>query len=301
VALSGRPDGRSPRRTLVILTLVSLTVVALDTFGFGPLESLRNGVSTVFSPVTAVGDAVFGPIGDVWDATVNRADLRAENEELREENAQLRDEAATTEQAQALLDQLAGATNIVLPQDIPRVTAQISSNPVSNFDQDYEIDQGASSGVAPGMPIVIGGDQGTTLVGVVTEVSLVSAKVELITDTDMQVGVRIAPSNDIGVMRGQGEGQPMLIDTGIERRSDVEEGNVVSTAGVVGSLFPPLLNVGLVIEGRDAPNPLLQEVLVQPPEGIESLSFVSVLRVDCELEAATAPEPGCPTPEEQEG
>jgi rod shape-determining protein MreC len=280
VVLAGRPGQRSPRRTLIILTLVSVTVIALDTFGFGPVDSLRNGVNTVFSPAAAVGDTVFGPVGDIWDATVNRGDLREENERLQAENDELRGQAASAEQAQALLNQLAEATNLIVPGNIPRLTARISSNPVSNFDQDYEIDKGAADGVAPGMPIVIGGELGNTLVGVVTEVSLVSAQVELITDPEFRVGVIIQPSGDIGVMRGQGQGEPMLIDTGIQARSSVNRADTVATSGVEGSLFPDLLNVGLVLETRDAPNPLEQEVLVQPPDGIDNLTFVSVLRTD---------------------
>ena len=294
MVLSGRGGGsRSPRSTLVVLSLVSLTVIALDTFGFGPVESVQSVVSTVFSPVKAVGDVVFGPVGDVWDATVNRRDLAQENEDLREENARLRGEAATSEQAASLLQQLAAAQNLVLPGDIPRVTAQISASSVSNFDDDYEIDRGASDGIAPGMPVVVNNESdvpAVTLIGVVTEVSLVSARVQLITDPEFRVGVRIVTEGgdgaDIGVLRGQGPNEPLLVDTGIQERSVVEREDPVATSGVEGSLFPAFLNIGGVRETRGAPNPLEQEVLVDPLVDLDGLTFVSVLRTD------QTPEPG---------
>jgi rod shape-determining protein MreC len=291
VVLSGRGGAnRSPRSTLVVLTLVSLTILALDTFGFGPIESIQSVVGTVFSPVKAVGDTVFGPVGDVWDATVNRSDLAEENEQLREENADLRSQAATAEQAESLLQQLAEAQNLTLPGDIPRLTAQISSNSVSNFDTDYEIDRGASDGIAPGMPIVVNNLEGSpTLIGVVGEVSLTSARVQLITDPEFKVGVRIATeeSADIGVLRGQGPGEPLLVDTGIQARSDVQPEDPVATSGIEDSLFPAFLTIGRVRDTRDAPNPLEQEVLVDPLVELDGLTFVSVLRTDRVDEAET--------------
>lgn len=289
MVLSGRPGGRSPRTTLVVLTLISITVIAMDAFGFGPVESLRSGVATVFSPVKAVGETVFGPVGDVWDATVNRRDLRDENQELRDEVDRLESELAQTQQFEALVDQLAGATNLVVPGEIPRVTAEISANPVSNFETEYSIDKGASDGIAPGMPVVFGTDlAGTTLVGVVTEVSLVDADVQLITDPEFRVGVRISPSGDVGVARGQGPGEPLLVDTGIQARSEVQAEDRVTTSGVETSLFPAFLNIGLVRDTREAPNPLEQEVLVDPSADLETLTYVSVLRVD-QAEPAEAP------------
>lgn len=286
MVLSGRGGGtRSPRSTLIVLTLVSLTVIALDSFGVGPVQSVQSAVGTVFSPIKAVGDVVFGPVGDVWDATVNRRDLAEENEQLREENAELRSQAATAEQAQSLLQQLAEAQNLTLAEQYPRVSAQIAANPVSNFETAYEIDRGASDGVAPGMPLVVNNeDLQPTLIGVVEEVSLTSARVQLITDPEFRVGVRIVTEGgegaDIGVLRGQGEDEPLLVYTGIDADSEVEPEDPVATSGVEGSLFPPFLNIGRVRDTRTAPNPIEQEVLVDNLVPLEGLTFVSVLRTD---------------------
>lgn len=286
MVFSGQGGGsRSPRSTLIVLTLISITVIALDTFGFAPVESTQNVVGTVFSPVRAVGDVVFGPVGDVWDATVNRRDLAAENARLREENADLESRAATQEQVEALLRQLEAAVNLGPLVDIPRVTAQISSNAVSNFDTEYEIDVGASDGIAPEMPVVVNNLEGApTLIGKVTEVSLSTSRVQLITDPEFRAGVRIAvdenESADIGVLRGQGEGELLLVDTGIDADTNVQFEDPVATSGVADSLFPAFLNIGRVASTRTAPNPLEQEVLVEPLVPLEGLTFVSVLRTD---------------------
>jgi rod shape-determining protein MreC len=289
VVFSGQGGGgrRSPRSTLIVLTLVSVTVIALDTFGFAPVQSVQNVVGTVFSPVKAVGDAVFGPVGDVWDATVNRRDLAEENERLREENADLRANAATAEQVESLLNQLADAVNLTNANDIPRVTAQLSSNAVSNFETEYEIDVGASDGIAPQMPVVVNNQDNPslpTLIGKVTEVSLSTSRVQLITDPEFRAGVRIVvdggESADIGVLRGQGEGEFPVVDTGIDADTNVQRHDPVATSGDARSLFPAFLNIGRVAATREAPNPLEQEVLIDPLVPLEGLTFVSVLRTD---------------------
>lgn len=264
---------------------MSLTVIALDTFGFAPVQSVQSAVGTVFAPVRAVGDVVFGPVGDVWDATVNRRDLSEENERLREENAELLAQAATAEQVESLLNQLAGAVNLTGAGDIPRVTAQLSSHSVSNFETEYEIDVGASDGIAPQMPVVTNNREGQpALVGKVTEVSLTTSRVQLITDPEFRAGVRIqvdgGESADVGVLRGQGAGELMVVDTGVRADTNVARDDLVTTSGDARSLFPAFLHVGRVSSTRNAPNPLEQEVLVQSLVPLEGLTFVSVLRTD---------------------
>jgi rod shape-determining protein MreC len=300
VVFSGQGgSGRSPRGTLVVLTLISITVIALDTFGFAPVQSLQSGVGTIFSPIKAVGDVVFGPVGDVWDATVNRRDLAEENEQLRQENAELEANVATQEQLEALLNQLAAAVNVDEAGEMPRVPAQLSSSSVSNFETEYEIDVGASDGIGPDMPVVVSNEEGNaTLVGRVAEVSLSSARVQLITDPEFRAGVRILTDEgegaDIGVMRGQGEGDYPVVDTGIDAESNVQREDLVATSGDANSLFPPFLNVGRVVDTRDAPNPLEQEVLVDPLVNLDGLTFVTVLRTDQRVRAAPDGDGGTP-------
>jgi rod shape-determining protein MreC len=282
-----RHPGRS-RFTLIVLVLVSITIITLDFRGFGPLEGLKSGVNSVFSPVRAVGDAVFGPIGNAWEGIFGGGDLADENERLRRENAELRGAAALGEEAQAQVDAMRETLGLEFREDIPRTHAEIVGTVGSNFDRTIRIDKGTNAGIKVGNPVVTSAG----LVGRVVEVSYNQAIVEVITDPSLRIGVRHSLSRDIGVARGRGEGEPLLVDVGIDVDTEVGEDDVFVTSGVERALYPDGLPVGRVsrlippeenanqdeeIE-QGATGPTEQSLELEPLADLDHLTFVSVLR-----------------------
>jgi rod shape-determining protein MreC len=255
-----RGPGQS-RFTLAVLVVISLTVLAVDLLGGGPVDALRRGVSGLLSPVRAVGDALFG--GDD-DGEVARLEARI---------AELEGTEAQLANVQAELARLQEELGVLPGSDIESVAAEVVGRPVSNFDRTIEINQGANRGIQPGMAV----RTGAGLVGVVDSVSFNSARVELITDTDLQVGVRHSPSGDLGIAHGQGEGEPLLIDNAFDVSTEVGEGDVFVTSGLEGSSFPPNIPVGTARAVHPASNPLEQQVEIEPLADVDSTTHVAVL------------------------
>ena len=299
-----REHGRS-RTTIVVLVLLSITIIALDAGGFGPLNGVKSGIGTVFSPVRSAGDAVFGPIGDAWNGVFNRTDLRAENEELREQLDQLRGQSAQAEIAAAELEEMREALALPTNNDITSTHAEVVAGPVSNFDRTIQINKGANHGIRRGMPVVTGATtsdndaaRSAVLVGRVVDVSLNSSNVQLITDPGFRVGVKHALSGDIGVAQGRGEGETLRVDVGLDAATAINEGDAFTTSGVERSLFPPGLLVGLATRAIEAEVPatdttspsttpttaaaatgrtIEQVIDLEPATDLDNLTFVSVM------------------------
>jgi rod shape-determining protein MreC len=290
---SSRDPGRS-RTTIVVLVLLSITIIALDAGGFGPVNGLKSGVGTVFSPVRSVGDAVFGPVGDAWNGIFNRTDLRQENEELRRRLDELSGEQAQAEQAAAELQAMRDLLDLPNVDDIVKTHAEVIGGPVSNFDRTIQINKGANAGIRRGMPVITAAG----LVGRVVEVSLNTANVQLITDAGFNIGVKhVGADGDIGVARGQGEGEPLRVDVGLDATTEIHTGDVFMTSGVDRSLFPPGLVVGRATEPVEAVTPTGDETSASttttsttapgrtidrtidliPGADLEHLTFVSVM------------------------
>lgn len=306
MASSGDP-GRS-RTTIVVLVLISISIIALDAGGFGPVNGIKSGVGTVFSPVQSVGDAVFGPVGDAFNGVFNRTDLAEENQRLRERIERLEGDRAQAQVAAAQLEAMRDSLDLPNVADIVRTNAEVTRGPGSNFDRTIQINKGANAGIRRGMPVVTassgeeeaeGAARSALLVGRVVEVSLNSSQVELITNPGVVIGVKHVLSGDVGVAEGRGEGEPLRVEVGLDAATEINVGDYFMTSGFDSSLFPPGIAVGRATVAVDAATPapdedaaasttttsttidtgrtLEQTQNLRPAADLERLTFVSVM------------------------
>ncbi|MEY2461856.1 MAG: rod shape-determining protein MreC [Acidimicrobiaceae bacterium] len=271
MALSSR-GGRS-RFTLALLILTSLTVLTLDFRGSSAIQSLRSTASTVFSPVRDAADSVFSPVGNAWNGLFHYGDLKKENARLRQEIDQAQGAAAQNADAKAAFDQLAGAQGITQFTNLPAVTTQVISGPLTNFEHTIEIDRGSASGIKVGMPVVTGAG----LAGRVVEVQSGRSVVKLLTDPDIVVGVRLLSTGETGLLHGQGDGKPLVVDAGIEPKVAVAPDELVSTSGEDRATFPGGIPIGKVAKSELASGQLNQVLTVTPLADLARLTFLKVL------------------------
>jgi rod shape-determining protein MreC len=158
--------------------------------------------------------------------------------------------------------------------DLPRVTGRVVSGPRSNFSHAVEIDKGSDDGIAVGMPVAAGAG----LAGRVTQVTHGSATVELLTDPDFRVGVRLATTGDLGTARGQGRDEPLAVDSAINPRTQIPAGTGVVTSGVDRSAFPPGIPIGTVASTREGSGGLALDLVVDPLVDVDNLSYLTVIQ-----------------------
>lgn len=249
------------RFTVALLAVISLSVLALDLLGTGPLDSVRDGVLGVLGPFRNAGEAVFGE-----DESNELAELRAENDRLVGMEAR----AANAEAEVAALRELFG---LPIPPRIDRTVARVVGGPRANFDRTVEIDKGAGSGIEPGMAVTTGAG----LIGQVDRVTFNRSTIRLIDDPLVRPGVLHVPSRDVGVARGSGEGEPIIVDAEIDAGTEIAAEDLFVTSGLQGSGFPGGIPVGRAVNVRPAGNPLEQEVLLEPVADLERLTVVQVL------------------------
>lgn len=271
MALSRR-TGRS-RLTLALLVLTSLAVLTLDFRDSSIVSGARRTASTIFSPLRGAAETVSGPFTDAWHGVTGYGDLEDENAQLRAqldelEGGRVLDEDAA-EQLDALLDQL----EIDWVGDIPTGTARVVAGPASNFSHTIEIDKGSDAGFKEGMPVVTGAG----LVGKLVQVSSGRSVVQLVTDPDFAVGVRLIPSDVLGTARGRGEGEPLIVDAGLDDDAEVRRGTSLTTSGADRSAFPASIPVGKVRDTRPGSGGLTLDLVVEPLVDTSRLSFVTVL------------------------
>jgi len=262
------------RTRLAIVVAASVTLVTLGLRDVPVIRDLREGAATVTDPIQSGVDAVTRPVRNAWHGVSDYEDLQDENERLRDqlEEAGAADISATDAQRQ--LADLSLVLDLPYANDIPKVVARVVSGPRSNFSHAVQIDKGSDDGLAVGMPVATGAG----LAGRITQVSANSATVDLITDPELRVGVRLASTGDLGTARGQGRGDPLVVDSSIGPRVQIAAGEGVVTSGVDRSVYPPGIPVGTVKTSRSGSGGLALELVVEPSVDFDRLSYLTVLQ-----------------------
>ncbi|HYZ98640.1 MAG TPA: rod shape-determining protein MreC [Acidimicrobiales bacterium] len=261
------------RTRVAILAVASVTLLTAGLRDSTVVREVREGVATVVRPVESAVDTATQPVRNAWQGVSGYDDLERENEELRAQLEAAEAEGVRSSDAENQLADLSAALDLPFAGNVETVAVRVVSGPRSNFSHAVEIDKGTNDGVAVGMPVV----SGSGLVGRVSRASGGSSTVELLTDPDLRVGVRLATTGDLGTARGQGRGHPLSVDSTIRPGTDVADGTGVVTSGIDGSAYPPGIPVGTVASTHEGPGGLSLELDVEPLADIDALSYVSVM------------------------
>jgi rod shape-determining protein MreC len=268
-----RRTGRS-RLTLALLILTSIAVLTLDFRDAAIVERARHVVATIFSPLEGVGRAATSPFRNGWNGMTKYSDVKDENDRLRERVAEL--ESRDVQNANALEEyqQLLAENQIPWVGAVPKTSARVVQGPTSNFSHSVQIDKGSKAGIKVGMPVV----SAAGLVGRVQQVTSSRSIVQLLTDPDFRVGVKLLPDGVLGTAKGGGEGDPLVVDTGIDPdKQKIEPGGAITTSGAEGSSFPAAIPVGTVRGTQNSGGGLTLDLLVEPAVDTQRLQFVTVL------------------------
>lgn len=269
---STRRTGRS-RLTLALLILTSLALLTLDFRNSAVVSAARRVASSAVSPLRGVADTATEPFTNAWHGITGYGDLKAENDRLQAKIDKMRGAAVQNKDAAARLGGLLDQLHISWVGSTPTVAARVVAGPMSNFSHSIEIDKGSADRLKVGMPVV----NGAGLVGRLVQVTAHHSSVQLLTDPEFAVGVRLVPDGAPGTARGTGAGEDLVADTGLEVTAKIDKGAALTTSGADRSAFPGSIPVGSVVRTRKGSGGLTLDLVVKPYADTERLSYVTVL------------------------
>ncbi len=200
MAISRRTGGRS-RLTIALLVLTSLALLTLDFRDAAVVQSARRVAGNVFSPLRGAAETVSEPFTNAWHGVTDYGDLEDDNAELQRRIDELEGRAVLEEDAAQQLAELLEQQGLEWVGAIPTTVARVVAGNPSNFSHTIDINKGSDDGIRDGMAVV----NGAGLVGRIVQVTSSRSTVQLITDPDFAVGVRLLPSGVTGHRTGEGE------------------------------------------------------------------------------------------------
>jgi rod shape-determining protein MreC len=263
---------RFDRATALFLSLLAVAFI-VATFdvrsqGEGAGGILRGGAQTLFTPLQKATDFVTAPIVGFIDGVANVAGLRDENERLRDRVNDLEQQIQETTAMERRIEELEAILGLEAPQSLSSVTAGIYSSGPGAFDQVRWIDTGSEDGIVVGLAVI--DERG--LVGRIDLVTADGARVRLITDPLVSIGVRVQETNETGIATGRGSG-PLRLEM-FDATQAVREGYLVVTDG---TRFPPGIVVGTVAETADTEVGFALRSTIHPSVEFGRLDFVKVV------------------------
>ncbi len=265
-------EGRT-RLLLIILIVTSLLLITLDLRGVAVLKGARQASQTILSPFQRAGTVVLSPIKDFVSDITRLGRTRSQIENLRTENAELKSELLNRLSADAQLDQLKSILDLAGRAGFKVINARVISQGSSqSFAQTITVDIGSKAGIKRNMTVL----SKFGIAGVVKDVYPNSALISLATDPSFRIGVRIAGSQQIGILSGRGNRSANL--QLIDNLTTVKVGDILLSRGSISNRpFVPGVPVGYITSVDNSAGAIAQSARVYLYTDFSALSIVAVV------------------------
>jgi rod shape-determining protein MreC len=261
------------RLLIIVLIVTSLFLITLDLRGVAVIDGLRNGTQTALTPVQKVGSWAVSPLRNFLSDVTHLGRTRNQIERLKADNEKLKSALLNRKNADAQLTQLKKVLDLAGSGGYKVVNAKvISQGSSTSFSQTITIDAGTTSGVHTNMTVL----SGYGLVGVVKFAYTNSALVQLASDPTFRIGARIAGTQQIGILSGQGtrKGVLQLLDN----TTTVKVGDALLARGSQnGRPFVPGAPIGEVTAVDNSPGAVTQTADVKFYANFSTLGVVAVV------------------------
>jgi rod shape-determining protein MreC len=261
------------RLLLIVLIVTSLFLITLDLRGVKVIDGIRTGTQTALTPVQKAGSWVVSPFRNFLSDVTHLGRTRSQIEKLKADNDALRLALLKRKVADAELKQLKNVLDLAGSGGFKVVGAKvISQGSSTSFSQTLTIDAGSRSGIHTNMTVI----SGFGLVGVVKIAYANSAVVQLASDPSFRVGARIAGSQQIGILSGQGtrKGVLQLLDN----TTEIKVGDAILARGSNnGRPFVPGVPIGEVTSVDNSAGAVTQTADVKFYTNFSTLGVVAVV------------------------
>lgn len=235
----------------------------------------RNLLQMVTTPFQKAGAFLSSTVGVWFDPLVNARENAEENERLKEQIADLNRQMIDYESLKDQNEQLKEAAQIKeLNEDFELMPAQVVSRDSADRAGSFIIDRGSLHGIEKNDPVITSAG----LVGIVTDVGPVSARVKTILSPEIDVSAIELNTEQLGVVSGD----YTLSQNGKTKLSILSEevqmtkGGMIITAGSSG-LYPKGIAVGEIESIETEAHGITRYAVIRPYVDIESVSTVQVI------------------------
>ncbi len=241
MAYEPRQNSSSLNFALIVLAAGTLLLWILRMSGVQVVESLGAGFSR---PLLAMSAFAEDGVRSFWKGF---GDDRRHAEELEKRVAQLELELAASKTVLRVRSDMGSVLQQPPPTGWAWVTAPVLLRDPAKFDRRFRIGAGSTAGIVPGNAVMIDG----IVVGRILQCSPHTALAVSLLDPQCKLSVRVADSQNIGILGGESSRPNLVSVTYLPRDAVFPVGRPLMTSGL-GTEVPGGLRLGeMALVGRD--------------------------------------------------
>jgi rod shape-determining protein MreC len=275
-------QSRSPVYAIVLLTILLIVMALLSSFPGSPLNQLTSPFSAVLEPVQKGVLSVVSWIETSSAAFFKGVQIRQENEALKLENATLRNQITQLEEAGRQYQELKSALKLKDTYDHYQIIGgRLLTHEIGSWFDVFRIDVGSQDGLnvsaTESFAVV---DAESRLIGRILSTDLTSAKVLPLIHEGFAVSGKIDSVNgDLLRVRGDYDlkEKGLCVVDQIPMTASLHVGDTIVTSGL-GGLFPAGIEIGEIIEIREATSAQNREAVLRPSADQQNVSVVFVMK-----------------------
>jgi rod shape-determining protein MreC len=238
------------------------------------LAGLRATLGTLVTPIIYLAEipAEFSAWGG--ESLVTRSHLRQENQKLKDESVILRAQLQkfiALQAENARLRNLLGTENETLERRLLAEIIEIDNDP---FSLNFTINKGSLNDVYVGQTVI----DAQGVVGQVTSVTPVTARVLMITDVSHGIPIRVARNNVRSIAAGSGRINQLFLRN-VTDTTDIKVGDTLVSSGL-GQKFPIGYPVATVTDVRHDPGKAYAIIFAKPTARLEEIASVLLVWTD---------------------
>jgi len=245
---------------IVLILFLIISLFALPLNNSSKLKKIKTYSFATYAYLNDAADKFLNLF--VNNCELNK--LRLENAKLNLRNNLLRERALENAELHRLL-------NFKNSSSFKLAAARVLSKTTSKTQSFFVINLGLNDSVKLGMPVI--NDRG--LVGIVNNVSNDFSVVKTFKNSEFKISVVDQRSNFNGIMSWDGSN---LYLQNVPTSADIQEGDRIVSSSY-GTLFPPLISVGIVAKKEQSIPGLLSSVYIYPFVDLDRIKNVFVVKI----------------------
>jgi rod shape-determining protein MreC len=266
------------RRTRMVLGVLIIAALGLITASYkAGSSSVVTGAGRLGSSALGGAESLAGSVGHMFSGA-GSGGSGGQVQSLQSQVTRLRAQLSQAQLDQADYAQLHRLLALAGKGGYTVVAAQVIAT-AQGFQQKVTLDAGSADGVRPQETVL----NGQGLVGEVTAVTAQTSTVLLATDSSSEVGIELAPSDQLGWVTGPGKtpsGTGMMQLQILDASAVLKPGQqVVTSASVNDRPYVPGVPVGVIASVQNRQGALTAKALVRPYVNFTELGVVGIVVV----------------------
>jgi rod shape-determining protein MreC len=262
-----------------VIILIILLFISFTLMGFSQSKITINFKSVAFAviyPFQFAGVSSISFFRDFFTSIKNNRYLKIELEQTRKLLEEYERTQYEFEELMRENERLRRMIGVQSELEYDTVIARVVAKSPQNFYKTLIVNRGKESGIEKWMPVVAYQDNIKCVVGKVIDVQRYSSRVQPLIEQSSYTGAMMKDSRYSGILVGQSPLSENSLLQYINRRTEINYGDIVVTSGM-GGVFPKGIMIGEIVSVSKKRYGIFQEAQVKPYVDLGRLEEVYVI------------------------